>query len=174
MPPVLTCPTCARPIDSCVCAGTAAKPAKPVPVDGTTAEALARAEATAGSLSVASSFVGRRSVQSDRPAWGTAGERAHLAGDCDPKVCRHCATAALMHGDQTRGADVSILADVTSGRDWVGYCTPGCLDDQCRAAAECAWPAPPRCPACRADTAVGEPHYRGCPEGADDTDRRDR
>jgi hypothetical protein len=32
------------------------------------------------------------------PAWGSAGEAAHLAGECDPGSCPACARAADMRG----------------------------------------------------------------------------
>jgi hypothetical protein len=35
-------------------------------------------------------FVTRRAVMTGPPAWGTADQAAHLAGTCDPAVCRHC------------------------------------------------------------------------------------
>lgn len=32
------------------------------------------------------------------PVWGSAGEAAHLAAECDPGSCEACARAAAMRG----------------------------------------------------------------------------
>jgi hypothetical protein len=42
-------------------------------------------------------FAAARSVMpASAPEWGTAGEAAHLAAECDPGACPACARAAAM------------------------------------------------------------------------------
>lgn len=74
MTAVQLCQLCARPRgvpapEGCVCAGTYAERWKPKPA------------APAG------------------PAWGTDGERRHMAGECNPRTCRYCETARQMRGN---------------------------------------------------------------------------
>jgi hypothetical protein len=91
----LMCPACARPApEGCAaegCGPAGVTPPKPVWVP---ADALERA---------AASFVGRRSVlPRGRPAFGvTAGEAAHMRGDCDPDECARCGLLREMRGEGT-------------------------------------------------------------------------